>query len=149
MYALAIAFAGAMLLAWQSAILEPMQAEARVQAASDVAAANFWAYRAAAVNYVAANPGASGTIPDANLTFALGYLRNPAWTNVVSAGTLYTYSGAALPADTIDAVANRGGRTLVIGIAQPGGTMSSLTGGASGFVLPAGIPAGSLVVIGS
>ena len=148
MYALAIAMLGAMLVAWQTAVIAPSQVDARTRTAADVAAASFWAYQEALAAYVTANPSASGTIADASLAFPPGYIRNAAWTNVVAGGTLYTYSRANLPPASIDAIANRGGRTLVIGIAQAGGTMTSLTGGAAGFAIPASIPAGALVVIG-
>jgi len=148
MVALVFAMLGAMLLAWQAALIEPAQLDRRASAAADVFAANFWAYEQATGTYAATHPAASGTIGDASLTFAPGYIRNPAWTNVVSGGTLYTYSTLALSPRTKDAIARRGGRSLMIGIAQPGGTMTSFTGGAAGFALPASIPVGALVVIG-
>lgn len=148
MVALVFAMLGAMLLAWQAAVIDPAQLNRRTSAAADVFAANFWAYEEAASAYAATHPGTSGTIGDASLTFAPGYIRDPAWTNVVWGGTLYTYSTQALSPETKGAIAERGGRTLVIGIAQSDGTMTSFTGGAAGFALPASIPVGALVVIG-
>lgn len=149
MYPLVIAFLGAMLITWQLAITQPQQIATWNNVAGDVAAANFWAYRGSTVSYLNANPGATGTVADASLTFPMGYIRNPAWTNVIQGGTLYTYSTSALSPSTVDAIARRGSRTMLIGIAQSGGTMNSLTGAASGLTIPAAIAAGSVVVIGN
>ena len=149
MYPLVLAFLGAMLLSWQIAATQPQQIAAVNNTAGDVAAANFWAYRGAVVSYLNTNPGATGTIADTSLTFPMGYIRNPAWTNVVESGTLYTYSISTLSSDTVDAIARRGGRTMLIGIAKAGNTMTSITGAASGLTIPAAITAGSVVVIGN
>ncbi len=149
MYPLVLAFLGALLLSWQIATTQPKQIAAWHNTAGDVAAANFWAYRGSVVSYLNTNPGATGTIADASLTFPMGYIRNPAWTNVVESGTLYTYSVSTLSPDTVDAIARRGGRTMLIGMAKAGNTMTSITGAASGLTIPAAITAGSVVVIGN
>lgn len=149
MYPMVIAILGAMLLSWQFAVTQPQQVAAWHNTAGDVAAANFWAYQGAVVSYLNANPSATGTIADASLTFPMGYIRNPAWTNVIQSGTLYTYSTSSLTPDTVDAIARRGGRTMMIGLAQTGNTMRSITGAASGLTIPAAITAGSVVVIGN
>lgn len=154
MYPLVFAILGSMLFAFHSLPVLSTQLVFQSKLSGEVAAVNFWAYRSAVASYHYANPpGVNGTIPDASLTFPSGYIRNVAtypWTNFVSAGTLYTYSTKpALPPATVDAIAEHGGRTLMIGIAQQNNTMSSLSGGASGFVLPATIPAGAIVVVGN
>lgn len=148
MYALAMAVLGAMLFSWQVAATQPQQAASFALMRAKVAAANFWAYRSAVVAYVALNPSASGTIPDTSLSFPAGYIRDPDWTNDVSGGTLYTYSTAALPPNTVAQIAAYGGRTLVIGVAQANDTMTSASGGANGFTLPSVIPTGAVVVVG-
>lgn len=149
MYPLVLAFLGAMLLMWNIATTQPQQIAAWNNTAGDVAAANFWAYRGSVVSYLNTNPGATGTIADASLAFPMGYIRNPAWTNTVQGGTLYTYSISALPPVTADAIARRGGRTMLVGTAKSGNTMTSFTGAASGLTIPAAITAGSVVVIGN
>ncbi len=149
MYPLLFALFGTMLFLWNTALTQPKQIALMETAKGDVAASNFWAYRGALVDYQIANSGASGTVADASLVFPMGYIRNPAWTNVILSGTLYTYSISPLAPKTIDAIARRGGRTLLIGIAQSGSTMTSLSGGASGINIPATIPAGAVVVIGN
>lgn len=149
MYPLVIAFLGAMLLVWQLAITQPKEIANRNNVAADVAAANFWSYRSSVVSYLNTNPGATGTIPDTSLTWQMGYIRNPVWTNVVQSGTLYTYATTGLSPATVDAIAKRGGRSMMIGIAQTGGTMTSLTGAASGLTIPGSVPVGAVVVIGN
>lgn len=149
MFPLLVATVAAMLFAWGAALTVPAE-QAKVQAvAADVAAANFWSYQRAVGAFVFTNPGFAGTVSDASLTFELGHVRNTSWTNVVANGQLYTYSNAPVPSGALEAIAAYGGRTLMIGRAQAGNTMTSLTGGAAGFPLPAAIPAGAIVVIGS
>lgn len=149
MYPLVLVMLGAMLFSWHFALTQPKEIAFQQSVASDVLAANFWSYRQSVVTYKFANPGATGVIADASLTFEPGHIRNSAWRNVVQSGTLYTYSSGSLPPYTVEAIARRGGRSLMIGVAQSGGTMTSLTGGASNFILPMSIPTGAVVVIGS
>lgn len=152
MIPLALGALGAVLLFTHLALTQPRALAEQRSLAGDVAAANFWAYRSAVVSYLNANPLASGAVPDASLTFPLGYIRNPAWTNAVEGGTLYLYSSAVPPPDTLEAIARRGGRSMMIGVKTPVGTMTSLTGAASGFALPGALsaaPAGAVVVIGN
>jgi len=114
-------------------------------------AANLYAYRSGVVAYVYAHPAASGTIADASMTFPLGYIRNPVWTNTVQAGVPYVYSTAVLSPYAMEAIANRGRRSMMVGKKDAAGHMTSLTGAATGFVLPgamAAVPQGAVVVIG-
>jgi hypothetical protein len=133
---------------WYFSVSIPFQLNMMQLAVADTAAANFWSYERALSAYQAAHPAVSGVIQDSSLTFEQGFIRTADWTNYVQSGVLYTYSKNALAPGVMEAIANRGGRSLMIGRAQANQTMTSLTGGASGFPLPATIPAGSLVVIG-
>ncbi|MDK9702578.1 MAG: type IV pilus biogenesis protein PilM [Sulfuritalea sp.] len=140
-----------MLLAFNFAVQQPQELAFLNKTAGDVVAANFYAYRQAVITYVYANPGASGTVADASLTFPLGYIRNSSWTNTVQTGTPYVYSTSVLAPAAMDAIARRGGRSMLIGYKNAAGQMTSLTGAASGFVLPAAmsaLPQGVVVVIG-
>lgn len=149
MFPLLMAVLGAVIVVWQLAITQPKQIAFMHAVTGSVEATNFWTYRSALTQYRYANPTATGTVSDGNLTFEIGYIRNPAWENVIQNKILYTYSNAALSNTTVDAIATRGGRTLMIGVSESGGKMTSLTGGASNFVLPAVIPIGAVVVIGN
>lgn len=141
-----------MMIAINLALTQPQEVERHNALVADVAAANFFAYRGAVIAYFYANPAASGTVADASLTFPLGYIRNSAWTNVISAGTPYVYSTTAPSARTMDAIAARGGRSMLIGYKNAAGQMTSLTGAASGFTLPAAmaaLPQGVAIAIGN
>jgi hypothetical protein len=133
------------------AVTQPQELARQRQLAGDVAAANFYAYRGAVISYLNANPGTTGTVADGGLTWPLGYIRNPAWTNLVDSGTLYTYSTTVPSNEAMEAIAKRGGRSMMIGYKTAGNTMTSINGAAAGFTLPAAmvpVPAGAVVVIG-
>jgi len=117
------------------------------QVSAVVQSSNFWAYRGAVTAYFSANPNATGTVADGNLSFPLGYVRNPSWTNVISNGVLYTYSVGTLEPGVISAISADGGSSLTIGLAS-NGTMSAMSGGAT-FSLPPQIGNGAIVVVGN
>lgn len=117
MMALAMAILGAMLIAWSAALTQPKEIEADRQMRGDVAAVNFLAYRQALSACLNSPPCATVVddparptdlrIPDGSLTAALtvpGYQRQPQWnnnavtpwTNIISGGTLYTYTNGTL-----------------------------------------------------
>lgn len=148
MYALALSILAFTVVLVKLAIITPGQESAYTDAIASAAASNFWSYRAALSQYTFANPGASGTIADSSLTFRTGYVRNAAWTNLVQSGVLYTYSNSPIPPRTIESIANRGGRTLMVGVANSG-QMASLTQPTVTFTLPAAVPNGAIVVIGN
>lgn len=179
MYPLAISIVGAALLAFWLAYAQPRDMETLNQARADTMAANFWTYRDSLVAFQNANfASTQGFIPDAALSvplpnrptgyFPLGYAvmqsGTPAvnlWKNYFEGGRLYTYStiaAANLPTGVIDAIANRNGRSLMVGVKQANGTVVSMfrlntppnTGGI--FTLPAAlavVPDGAVVVIGN
>lgn len=178
MYPLVFATLGAALVAFWLAFAQPQDIERINQARADAYAANFWIYREALVAFQNDNfKTANGYIQDAALTapmpqrptgyFPLGYsvmqTGTPAvdlWKNYFEGGTLYTYTtvpASSLPSGVIDAISNRNGRSLMIGIKQANGTVTSMfrlntppNTGAT-FTLPptSGIPVGALVVIGN
>lgn len=119
---------------------------------SDVSATNFLAYRSAARAYLAANPGASGVIDDAALSpyWLPGYNRNPLWTNLVQGGTLFVYATAATERGTVHRLFELTKRSVLVGTknASTGRLMSGM-GLDTGINLPAAIPDGAVVMIGS
>lgn len=149
MMALWFALVSAMLLAFSLAISIPAQEQQTRTLTADVAATNFYAYRAAVINYCNANPGATGTIADGSLTFLTGYIRDVRWTNLIQGGTLYVYSTGAQSIDTVTTLYQKGGASLLIGKKAASGNLISATGIDSGITLPAAIPVGAISIIGS
>lgn len=115
---------------------------------ADVAASNFLSYREALVRYLNTNAGATGTISDASLTWQTGYIRDARWTNVIAGGVLYTYSVAAPPPGMTNAVYQKTGNNVMVGIKQSNGDLAGLVGTLPAN-LPATIPVGAIVYIGS
>lgn len=149
MMALWLALVGAMLLAFNLAINVPAQEQQTVMLKADVAATNFYAYRAAVISYRNANPGATGTIADGSLTFLTGYIRDTNWTNIIQGGTLFVYSTGLQPSDTVSTMYQKGGTSLLIGKKAASGNLISATGIDSGITLPAAIPVGAITIVGS
>lgn len=182
MYMIAIALLGAMLLSLSIATTEPQQIVTLTQARGDALAGNFWTYRGMLVAYQNDHlTTASGTVAPAALASyqPLGYIPlvppDPQWSNYFDENrVLYTFSvtpATSIPAATIDAIANRHGRSVMVGIADSSGnTMTSIftlmkniypqndpsypmydppVSSKVSFPLPlaAGIPAGALVVV--
>jgi hypothetical protein len=172
MYALALSVFGVMLFAWSLATHAPAESQVRLGFRADQIAANFWTYREAVVDYLAANSGHDGAIADSALTAYYtmdGFTKSsypnrsgstPAtgtWAAVVSNGTLYTYSTAPPPQGVAPAIAQRGGQSMAIAVTQAGSsapTMSSVSGGEQGLravALPAGMMdnvSGNVIVLG-
>lgn len=139
---------GTAMIAMTWAVIAPKADHDAAAALADAKAVNFWNYRRAVVDYWNANPSATGTVADASLTFPPGHVRDTSWTHVISGGQLYVYSGTAVPRGTAEAIFRRGWRSLNVGLAQSGHTMTSLNGLSSGAAIPAAIPTGAIVVIG-
>jgi len=139
----AVAVASALDLQRQTA-----QAEAVV---ADAAATSFLAYREAVIDYLNANPGFSGTVPDAALSFGWGYVRDPRWTNVVQGGSaLYVYQRAPNAARTdlvLDQLYRKTASSFMVG-RKAGGVLVSANGFATGVAVPAAVPNGAIVVVG-
>lgn len=149
MMSLWIALVGAMLLAVSLAINVPAQEQQARTLTADVAATNFYAYRAAVINYLVANPGATGTIADGSLTFLPGYIRDARWTNVIQGGTLFVYSTGTESIDSVTTIYQKGGNSLLIGKKAASGNLVGATGIDSGIALPAAIPAGAITIVGN
>lgn len=149
MMSLWIALVGAMLLAFSLAISVPAQERQMKVLAADVAATNFYAYRAAVINYRNANPAATGTIADASLTFLTGYIRDTRWTNLIQGGTLYVYSTGTQTIDAVTTMYQKGGSSLLIGKKAASGNLVNAAGIDTGIALPAAIPVGAITIIGT
>ena len=90
-------------------------------------------------------------VADAAITFPWGYRRDPRWTNLVQAGgTLYVYESVAHAAHTaqvLDQLHRKTLQSFSVG-RNAGGQLVGATGLATGFVVPATVPNGALLVIG-
>ncbi len=179
MYPLVLSMLAAVLVALWMAFAQPADIQLLRQTQDDVHAANFWTYRSALVAYQNDHPNHHGPIPDAALSaplpqrptgyFPLGYtpmqtgtapLTTGLWNNFIEEGRLYTFSNipaSDLPHGVIDAIANRNGRSLMFGIKQHDGTVTTLyklntpphTGGVFPIPPATAIPEGALVIIGN
>lgn len=147
MKAMALMVLGTLMMAWALALQVPEQERRRTEIQADVAAMNFLSYRRAVLDYLNANPSASGTIPDASLTFQLGHVRNPAWSNTVSGGTLFVFSTVNVAHETADRIWEKTGHSLTAGRAVSG-TLFSARGVSTGIVLPPAVPNNAVVIVG-
>lgn len=147
MYPLLIVVVFTMVMVWQAAIGNPQQVHLKNIVTADVVAINFWSYQKAVTEYLAKNPGISGTVNDELLTFETGYLPKGIWSHVVENKTLYLFSNSPVAIRASKKIRDRG-RGAIIGIAQEDGSLRNMSGSASVYVLPAAIPNGAIVVIG-
>lgn len=119
---------------------------------ANASATNFLAYRASVRAFLAANPTATGAIDDASLEpFAIhGYIRNPNWANLIQGGKLYVYSTAKPHAGTAQQLFRMSGRSALCGTKNAStGRLVAGSGLDTGINLPAVIPDGAVVMIGS
>lgn len=149
MMPLVLTTVGALILALHLSATEPARLERERVLTADVAATNFFAYRTAVLNYVNANSGATGTIADGSLTWLTGYIRDSRWTNLIQSGTLFVYSTGSVSPDTVKAVFQKGGKSILIGKKSSSGNLVSAYGSDTGIVLPGAIPVGSITVVGN
>lgn len=143
-------FFGAIFMAYV-AVDTPQRESSMVVLKADVSATNFVAYRRALQRYLAANPGATGTITDGSLGpyWLPGYVRDPKWANAVIGGTLYVYSTSSAASNTLDALKSKSPENPLLGTKTPAtGRLRSYNGFDTGIVLPAGIPNNAIVMIG-
>lgn len=119
-----------------------------IVAKGDVAAANFLSYRQAVVSYRTATPTATGTIPDASLTWQTGFVRDARWSNVISGGELYVYSTTVPEPAVMQAVYAKAGNYVMLGTKEANGNLRSAAGSIITTALPATIPVGAIVYVG-
>lgn len=130
-------------------VIHTRQENERVESlAGDAATMNFMAYRSAVSAYFTANPAATGSIPDASLTFASGFIRDARWTNLISGGQLYVYSVAAPASRMVDVVYRKSHGYINVGIKQSNGDLRG-PGGTVTANVPVAVPVGAIVYIGS
>jgi PBP1b-binding outer membrane lipoprotein LpoB len=112
------------------------------------------AYRAATINYLNANPGFQGKIPDAAISPVWGYVSDKRWSNVVSNGTLFVFedikkSTAVAPKaiSTLSRVYEDSGKSSSVG-RNKNGEMESADGLSTKIKVPDDVPEGALLIIG-
>lgn len=115
----------------------------------DVEAVNFLTYRASVAKFFNANPSTTGTVADASLTWATGFVRDARWSNLIAAGTLYVYSTGAIDPGTLQMIHKRTGKHIMVGTKNAAGNLVSLGGVTITAVLPAAIPVGAVVYLGA
>ncbi|ACT52143.1 type IV pilus biogenesis protein PilM [Methylovorus glucosotrophus] len=139
---------GTLFIGFFALVTVPAEQAQRSLLVADVVATNFLTYRASVVEYTNAHPSASGTINDSSLTFKLGYIRDPRWTNTIQSNTLYIYSSTTLEPRVKEVVFNKTRRNLSSGIKGSSGRLISPNGIDTGIVLPASIPTGAITMVG-
>lgn len=132
------------------ALYVPVQEAQKINAIADAGATSLLAYRESVINYLNANPGFIGSVPDSSLTPIWGYVRDTRWTNVVSNGTLYVYEAIARSPNTSlvqEKLYRKSASSFMVGRNQSGALVSA-NGFATGISVPAAVPNGALVFVG-
>ncbi|MBU3625972.1 type IV pilus biogenesis protein PilM [Polynucleobacter sp. JS-Safj-400b-B2] len=137
---------GALILSFYLAFTLPQEASINTATSTDISATNFIAYRESLLRYKNANPGASGSIPDSSLTFDPGYIRNYLWFNTISGGVLYVYGNTSN--DVLNNLYQKTLNSNLVGT-NSSGVLINETGASTGVSLPAIIPSGAIVFVGS
>jgi hypothetical protein len=119
-----------------------------VQLRGDVAAISFMSYQQALVQYRIANPSVTGTVAFSSLTAPAGYVQDSRWTNLITGGELYVYTTSTPPEGMAGAVFKKNGYYIMTGIKLSTGALLGPQGSVAAS-LPAAIPTGSLVYVGS
>ncbi|MDR6680229.1 type IV pilus biogenesis protein PilM [Pseudomonas oryzihabitans] len=108
----------------------------------DALAHNLLIYRNALAEYAYNNPGITGSPADAALFLPGWWVHAPGVSGYVQGGSSYTFY-ASPPNGLVTALAELT-HSVAVGYAS-GGQLVSPTGGATGVVLPAAVPAGAAV----
>ena len=113
-------------------------------------AANMRVYRRALVDHARSNPGVTGVVADGSLQFPPWYVKNPLWTNVVSAGTVIVYATRRPPETITQDIVRMSGNSIYAGEADASDhTLYSPVFGKTGIPIPATVPNGVPVWISS
>lgn len=142
-------FFGAIFAAYTTAhVPKEMQHIERVKA--NVQAANFVSYRKAVIQYLAANPGVSGDIPDTAIDIFKepGFVKNPAWKSYAQGAQLFVYSNAPVAKTLAHEIFSRSSNNPLVGIKSATGKLVSFKGADTGISLPSVIPGNAIVVAG-
>lgn len=143
MFPLMICLLGVSFAALQLSVMVPQSVAFRHSTEAEVVATQFLLYRKAALAYRSANPGRTGSVADALLPLPLGFANTRGWSNITDAsGTLFVFSGAALPVSALDAIVRHGGSTLPFGVVTATGQVTRL---GQQWAVPANIAIGAAV----
>lgn len=140
------------LISFYSVSMMSSDAEATTRITADSSAVNFMAYRNTVVKYYQANPAATGVIADATLAgfWYPGYIRDPNWTNLIVSGQLYVFSTVAVNPMVLDDLYSKSSNNVLLGTKNAvTGRLQSANGFDTGINLPAAIPNGAMVLMGS
>lgn len=136
------------MVALQAALHVPAREAQMTRAVANVGATSVLAYREAVINYLNANPGFSGPVPDASLTLLWGHQRDVRWTNIVTAGTLYVYeTSVSRGPGLIEELYRKTMSSYMVG-RNVSGFLVSAKGLATGRSVPAAVPNGAILMVG-
>jgi hypothetical protein len=138
-------------VAMASTLYLPQQKAQAELALADAGATSLLAYREAVIDYLNANPGFTGTVPDSALSFGWGYARDARWTNLVQVGSaLYVYEktpGSEHTDQVLDQLYRKTVSSFMVG-RNAGGLLVSANGFATGVAVPAAVPNGAILMVG-
>lgn len=120
-----------------------------VAAEADTVARNMMVYRRSVAAYLVANPGASGTIPDASLSLPVWYAKYSGITNTIAGGVIYVYTTTP-PGGLASSLMTVTHNTATVGIKTSGVLINPLstTNLMIPIAIPSSIPDGALVIAG-
>lgn len=126
----------------------PAQEAQMVKAVANVRATSALAYRESVINYLNSNPGFSGTVPDSDLTYVWGHVRDARWTNLVSSGALYVFEASASNTPgLLDELYTKTMASYMVG-RNVAGSLVSAKGFGTGVAVPAAVPNGAILIVG-
>lgn len=149
MYTLVLALLGAMLTVTAIATTTPQQYAMQEKVKSSAMAANFWAFRSAAVAWQNNNPGVEGVVPIASLVFPRGYVHQAGqYQALINNQILYTYSTGDADDSLAYEIYRYGGSSFMVGTMRYANNFSPIVNGT--YVnLPFNAPVGAVMVIGN
>lgn len=152
---LILGFFSALLFTYASLSQAGLQAQQGVLQA-DQKAVSFLAYKAALVSYLRQHPGHSGVVPEAQLQWPSGYVKDALWAHRVEQGTLYVYSvGPIERTKLLPAILAKTSESLAVGtnanchfLSARSGASALLPATLCGVAVATPVPEGALVVVG-
>ncbi len=152
---LILGFFSALLFAYASLSQAGLQAQQGVLQA-DQKAVSFLAYKAALVSYLREHPGHSGLVPEVQLKWPSGYVKDAFWAHRVEQGTLYVYSASPIDhTKLLPTILAKTSESLAVGtnanchfLSARSGASALLPANLCGAAAATPVPEGALVVVG-
>jgi hypothetical protein len=119
----------------------PRSVATQAALAASKSAINLVLYQNALMTYKATNPGFSGTVSSASLTFPKGVTGTTGWSNIISANVLYVYSSGTLTPSDMNAIMALNVDATSLGRVKAVSVGILVTG--SSITIPTSIPVGA------